>query len=126
MTPNEFGPPESAAAEPIRDRLRTALRTAMRARDRAVVSAIRATLGAIDNAESEGIPAGRAGAIESAELGVGAAEARRRALTETEMAALVDAEIADLDSAAATHERAGARDRAAELRRGAAGLRALR
>jgi hypothetical protein len=98
----------------------------MRTRDRAAVSAIRATLGAIDNAESQGIPAGRAGAIETSTVGVGAAEAQRRVLTEPEMAALVDAEIADLESAATTHERAGAHERASELRRGAAALRTIR
>src|SRR2546423_6423978 len=67
---------------PLRQRLRDALPAAMKARDRVVVSALRATLAAIENAEATAPATDRGMAIERSPVGVGAAEARRRGLTE--------------------------------------------
>ncbi len=44
------------AQKSVRDKLRTALLRAMRNRDIPAVSALRSVLGALDNAESTGIP----------------------------------------------------------------------
>jgi len=62
-----------------RERMRAALPVAMKARDAVAVAALRATLGAIDNAEAVERPAGaeRGQAIEQSAVGVGAAEAGR-------------------------------------------------
>lgn len=85
----------------IRDLLRRALTEAMRARDRAAVSAYRQTMAAIDNAEAVPIDVmARAGAVEAA-VGLGAAEAARRTLTEDEIRAIVATEIDELRRAAA-------------------------
>src|SRR5256885_6974081 len=67
---------------PLRQRLRDALPAAMKARDRVAVAALRATLGAIDNAEAvDRAPSGDHGlAIERSPVGVGAAEVERRGL----------------------------------------------
>ena len=62
-----------------RERMRAALPVAMKARDAVAVAALRATLGAIDNAEAVERPVGaeRGQAIEQSAVGVGAAEAGR-------------------------------------------------
>jgi len=101
----------------LRDRLRAALPAAMKARDRATASTLRATLAAIENAEAVDVavvPA--AGAIEASAVGIGAAEAARRELSEADVAAIVRAEIAEREHAAAVYEGSGHADKAAELR----------
>lgn len=97
----------------LRNGLRSELRQAMRDRDRDTVRVLRSVLGAIDNAESEGVAAPRAGAIESSAIGVGAAEASRRELTDADVRAVIDAELAERSETAADLERAG-HDAAAE------------
>ncbi|RKN10902.1 hypothetical protein [Streptomyces radicis] len=97
----------------------------MRARDKAAVSALRATLAAVENAEA--VPLDGAGpvsgAIEDAPVGVGATEAARRELSEGDVADIVRAEAAErLDAAAGL---TGHADRAARLRAEAAVLLAL-
>lgn len=81
----------------LRDDLRAGLRDAMRSRDRTATSAIRSALAAIDNAEAIPLdpddPRHRAGAVEASAVGVGAAEAERRDLTESDVAAIVRREI---------------------------------
>ncbi|WP_344578119.1 hypothetical protein [Streptomyces lunalinharesii] len=90
----------------------------MRARDKVAVSALRATLSALDNAEA--VPVGaaelRGVALEAAPVGAGATEALRRELGEREVLAIVRAEIDErLDVAAQLTDSAHA-DRAARLR----------
>ncbi|MGV9860090.1 hypothetical protein ACWDTD_15760 [Gordonia sp. NPDC003425] len=121
----ESGAGESGAAGAVRARLRAELRTAMRSRDRVAVSALRSALAAIDNAESSGIAAPAAGAIENTALGPGAAEVPRRELSKADVVAVLRAEISERDSAAATLDAAQAADRAAELRAQSALLRRL-
>ena len=78
----------------LRETLRNELKTAMKARDRVAMTAIRSALGAIDNAEAVPIDAiPRAGAAETSALGVGAADAARRELSETDVRALVAVEV---------------------------------
>jgi uncharacterized protein YqeY len=109
--------------EPLRQALRRALLTAMKARDEVAVPALRATLAAIDNAESVAHPAAaNAGALEQSPVGVGATEVARRTLSEAEVADIVRAEMADLEAAARDYDRAAQPDRATALRNRAAML----
>ncbi|WP_405139153.1 hypothetical protein [Nocardia sp. NBC_01388] len=110
---------------PLRDRLRAALPVAMKARDKSVTAAIRSALGAIDNAEAVDGSDVHAGAIESSAVGLGAAERPRRALTESDIEAIVRTEIDERHTAATEYEDlAGGADRAATLRAEAAALAA--
>src|SRR5262249_10194220 len=110
---------------PLRQRLREALPAAMKARDRLAVAALRSTLAAIDNAEAGGpaVSDDRL-AIEQTPGGVGAAEARRRVLTETDVERIVRAEVAERTAAARDYDRAGRAERAEQLRREATVLSA--
>jgi uncharacterized protein YqeY len=103
----------------IRDRLREALTDALKARDRETANVVRSALAAIGNAEAVDVGASgtRAGAIEESPVGLGAAEADRRTLTEEQIAALIRAEIAEREEAARTYEHNGAEEQAARLRR---------
>lgn len=105
----------------VRARLRNALPAAMKARDMTAVAALRATLGAIDNAEAVDAAQAPAVGIGDAEIansmvGLGAGDVARRVLTENQITGIVRAEIADRRTAAADYERAGLHDRAARLR----------
>ena len=89
---------------PLRGRLRSALVDARRARDAATVSTLRTVLAALENAEAvpvTAVPA--AGAIEAAAVGVGAADAPRRVLSDDEETAVLDAEVASLAEAAGAY-----------------------
>ena len=109
---------------PLRTRLRAALLEARRARDAETVSTLRTALAALENAEA--VPtAARAGAIEQAPVGAGAAEAARRVLTNADELALLDEEIASLHEAGRAFS-SSAPDRAAAVRRAAETLSALR
>ena len=111
---------------PLRHRLRDALAVAIKGRDRLSTSVLRATLGAIENAEAvpvdaaTGAAAGGTGslAIEATPLGVGAAEAARRELTEDDVRAIVRAEVAEREHAADTYDRAGRPEQVERLRAG--------
>ncbi|MFJ8039702.1 hypothetical protein ACIRBX_04190 [Kitasatospora sp. NPDC096147] len=106
---------------PLRERLRTDLTAALKGRDRATASVLRATLGAIENAESAGVPAGTGPlAVELVPLGLGTAEAERRVLTEADVADVVRAELAEREDAAAEYERLERAEQAAVLRTEAA------
>src|SRR5579863_5678837 len=84
----------------IRQRLASALTAALKGRDAIAVSALRSALAAIDNASA--VPAGPAPAVGTgsphfagAVAGVGAAEAQRRHLSETEIEEIVRTEVAE-------------------------------
>lgn len=98
--------------------MRQALPEAMRARDKAAVSALRATLAALDNAEA--VPVGeaelRGTALEESPVGVGVAEAQRRELSEASVADIVRAEVAERLEAADRLTAPAHADRAARLR----------
>lgn len=111
---------------PLRARLRSALLDARRARDSAATSTVRTVLAALENAEAvrvDSVPS--AGAIEESVLGVGTADAPRRILTAADELAVLEAEIASLDEAAAAYD-VVAPDRAEAARAGIAVLAALR
>lgn len=108
----------------VAQRLRAAMGRAMRERDRRRTATLRSALAAIDNAGAVPLDeADRAGAIESAALGVGAAEVPRRQLSESDIARVVEQEIGELRSAAAHFT--GSPDEAAALRGEAYALEAL-
>ncbi|MFI5527410.1 hypothetical protein ACIA8O_02530 [Kitasatospora sp. NPDC051853] len=109
-------PAPTPAPAPLRERLRSGLTTALKARDRATASVLRATLAAIENAEAVAAPEPTGSlAIEALPVGVGA-EAERRVLTEADVAAVVRAERAEREDAAAEYERLGHGEQAARLR----------
>jgi uncharacterized protein YqeY len=104
--------------------MRQALPAAIRARDKPAVSALRATLAALDNAEA--VPVGEVGtrgpAIEQSPVGAGTTEAARCELSERRVAEIVRAEATErLDVAARLTAPAHA-DRVARLREEAAVL----
>ncbi|WP_240504990.1 GatB/YqeY domain-containing protein [Nocardia mangyaensis] len=100
---------------PLRERLRAALKPAMKARDLSAVSALRSALSAIDNAEAIDAGDGKAGALENSALGLGAAEAARRDLSETEIVQIVRHEIDERRTAAKEYDRLGAAERRDQL-----------
>jgi uncharacterized protein len=104
--------------------MRQALPEAMRARDKVTVSALRATLAALDNAEA--VPVGEAElrgvAVEHSPIGVGAAEAARCELSEHSVADIVRAEATERLEIAAQLTAPAHADRAARLRAEAAVL----
>jgi len=100
---------------PLRTRLRT---------DAETVSTLRTALAALENAEA--VPAAaRAGAIEQAPVGAGAAEAARRVPSDADELALLDEEIASLHEAGRAFS-SPAPERAEAARRAAAMLGELR
>jgi len=116
----------SGAPDDLRARMATALTAAMRARDRVAVSAIRSALSAVANAEAVPVDTmPRAGAVETAAVGAGAADAPRRELTPDDVRAVVEAEAAEHDRSAAHLADAGRPDDAARVSAGADVLRAL-
>ena len=96
----------------------------MRARDKAAVSALRATLAALDNAEA--VPVGEAAlrgvALEQAPVGAGATEVVRGELSEHRVVEVVRAEVAERLEAAEQLTAAAYAERAARLRAEAAVL----
>jgi uncharacterized protein YqeY len=108
---------------PLRNRLRAALLDARRARDAETVSTLRTALAALENAEA--VPTESvAGALEDAPVGVGAAEAERRVLSEADELAVLDAEIAALHEAGRAYA-CSVPERAAAAREAARRLGAL-
>jgi uncharacterized protein len=105
----------------VRERLGLALRESLRTRDAVASAALRSALSAIGNAEAvsaDAIPAaGTSSAhIAGAASGLRAADVPRRILSEDEMAAIVRAEITDLEQSADQYARAGHADQAEVLR----------
>jgi uncharacterized protein YqeY len=106
--------------------LQASLRVAMRARDAAATRALRSALSAVANAEAVAPSTSgplTEGAIAGAVAGVGATDVARRELSETDVEAIVRAEIDERVTAATDYERLGAEDRAAEVRAEAEVLR---
>src|SRR5436190_23310647 len=101
----------------LRLRMRQALPEAMRARDKAAVSALRATLAALDNAEA--VPAEEAEirgmALEQSPVGAGTTEAARRELSEHNVVDIVRGEAAERLEFAAQLTAPAHADRAARL-----------
>lgn len=118
----------TGGANSIAERLRAALVPAMRSEDTAAISAIRSAMAAISNAEA--VPAaeldtrGGSGPIAGA-VGVGAAEAERRHLTEDEQVGIVTEEVRERDAAADELTLAGQPEAAERLRAESAALRGL-
>lgn len=88
----------------------------MREHNSPLVEAVRSLIAAIDNAESSGIHAPRAGAIEASASGIGTSDVPRRALDPDEVAAIFDAEIVERDATAQVLEQSGRLEDAAQLR----------
>jgi len=109
-------------ADTLTDLLRDELLLARRAGDRAVAAALRTTLAALSNAEAlpvdERPVSGGSEHIAGARLGVGAAEAARRELTDADRHRVVRAEIASIEDAARIYDGPDP-GRAEEARRGA-------
>lgn len=108
----------------LRLQMRQALPEAMRARDKAAVSALRATLAALDNAEAVPLDEAerRDSALETSPVGVGATEAARRELSERNVAEIVRAEATERLDAAARLTAPAHAERVARLRQEAAVL----
>ncbi|MEZ0064177.1 uncharacterized protein YqeY [Streptacidiphilus sp. MAP12-20] len=109
----------SIESAPVRQQLRDALSVAIKARDRSAASVLRATLGAIENAEAverNEPEAGTSLAIEQIAVGVGAAEVERRLLTEDDVRGIVRAELAEREAAVGEYERVGRPEHAERLR----------
>jgi uncharacterized protein len=105
----------------MRASLRDDLKAALKARDRVAVTALRSALSAIDNAEA--VPADHlldstAGNehVAGAAIGLGAAEAERRHLTEADLRSIVENEVRERSVAAEEYERLGRDDQAERLR----------
>lgn len=98
--------------------MRQALPEAMRARDKVAVSALRAALAALDNAEA--VPVGEAEmrglALEQSPIGAGATEVARRELSECDVVDIVRAEVTERLEAAAQLTAPAHADRVARLR----------
>lgn len=112
-------------AQHWRDLLRESLLSARKSRDAASVAAFRSALSAIDNAETP--PADQTdtrigGPIAGAVSGVGSTEVARRALSDSEIRGLVQAEIDERLTAADQYLANGHHERAADLQSQAAVL----
>ncbi|CAB4572214.1 unannotated protein [freshwater metagenome] len=117
-------------AAAFRQHLRGALTAAMKARDQVRVSALRAGIAAIDDAESvdtthEPASVRHAGGIAGASAGLGATEAARRELSADQVAVVVRTQVDERLAAAEEYERAGAPEQAARLRQEAEVLAAF-
>jgi uncharacterized protein YqeY len=112
----------------VRTNLRDGLKAALKSRDRTAIAALRSALAAIDNAEA--IPVSQSvdttignEHVAGAALGLGAAEAPRRNLTEADLRSIVENEIQERTAAAAEYEGLGRTEHAEQLRAEAAVLR---
>jgi uncharacterized protein YqeY len=105
----------------MRDNLRSDLTAALKARDRVAVAALRSALAAIDNAEAvpvDNLPGSVASSehVAGAAVGLGAAEAERRHLTDADLRSIVENEVLERSVAAGEYERLGRDDAAERLR----------
>jgi uncharacterized protein YqeY len=107
--------------EEIRQRLKAALLVAMKAKDTVATAALRSAIAAIGNAEAVPPPAAAPltgdARVAGSVAGLGAAEARRRALTEADLVAIIAAEASERRAAALAYEAAGDAGRGTRLRR---------
>ncbi|GAA3541874.1 hypothetical protein GCM10022222_26940 [Amycolatopsis ultiminotia] len=111
----------------MRAKLRDDLKAALKTRDRTAISALRSALAAIDNAEA--VPVDQAldatvgnEHVAGAAVGLGAAEASRRDLTDADLRSIVENEVRERTVAAEDYERLGRAEEAARLRAEAAVL----
>ena len=91
----------------LRDWMRRDLRTAMKAREPAIVSALRTTLAALDNAEAVEVPpedGALGGPVAGARAGVGSTEVARRTLSMDEVLGVLEEQITDRLAAADQYE----------------------
>jgi uncharacterized protein YqeY len=99
-------------AQELRDELRADLRTALKKRDPLRVSSLRNLIAAIDNAEAVALPEDgprtRAVSFHIAVTGHGPSEVPRKSLSQTDIAAIVQAEVDALQAAAAEYRLRGA------------------
>lgn len=105
----------------MRASLRRDLTAALKSRDRVAIAALRSALAAIENAEAlpadHPVPsAAESKHIAGSAVGLGAAEADRRQLTETDLRAIVEAEVHERSVAAREYEQLGRNDLAQRLR----------
>ncbi|MHA6624823.1 GatB/YqeY domain-containing protein [Pseudonocardia sichuanensis] len=105
----------------MRAEMRADLTAALKARDRVAAAALRSVLAAIENAEAvpaDPRPASAPGSahVAGAANGPGAAEARRRHLTDADVRSIVEAEVRERASAAEEYERLGRDEHAGRLR----------
>ncbi|MEV0703658.1 GatB/YqeY domain-containing protein [Saccharopolyspora sp. NPDC050389] len=103
----------------MRASLRDDLKTALKARNNVAVTALRSALAAIDNAEA--VPgdrplSGGGEHVAGAAVGLGAAEAQRRNLTEADVRSIVENEVRERSVAAEEYEQLGRDDLAERLR----------
>lgn len=115
-------------AQRWRDRLRETLLAARKSRDTTSVSAIRSALSAIDNAETpqaDQTDTRIGGTIAGAVSGVGSTEVARRTLSDSQIRALIEAEVDERLTAADEYIANGHHDRAADLQSQAAVLTQL-
>jgi uncharacterized protein YqeY len=102
----------------MRARMRADLTAAVKARVPVAIAALRSALAAIENAEA--VPLESPTVVGA--IGVGAAEAERRQLSEEDVRAIVDHERRDRLTAAQEYERLGRNEVATRLRAEAAVL----
>lgn len=104
----------------VRTHLRRDLTAALKNRDKVAAAALRSALAAIENAESSGVdpavPADGSEHVAGAAVGVGAAEAERRVLTEPDVHAIVAREVSERSASAQEYVRLGREDAADRLR----------
>ncbi|RJQ74429.1 hypothetical protein D5S17_22630 [Pseudonocardiaceae bacterium YIM PH 21723] len=104
----------------MRTTMRTDLTAALKARDKIAATALRSALAAIENAEAVPTDApamtGGSEVFAGAHIGLGAAEAERRVLTEADVRAIVEGEIRDRTDAADEYQQLGRTDAAERLR----------
>lgn len=103
----------------MRDRLRADLFAAVKVRDRTASAALRSVLASIDNAEAVQMDSGADGHVGSEHVagavsGLGAAERRRRAVSDEEIAAIIRDELSQHLDAVARASAAGMLKRADE------------
>ena len=96
----------------VRAQMQADLKEAMKARDPSRVAVLRATLGAVANAEAVAPPGGPISLTAAA----GTTEVARRELSAAEVRSIIDREKAELLAAAEEREALGLHDDAAELR----------
>lgn len=115
---------DMGSVEEWRATLATEVKAAMKAHDKVALAALRSLSARVANAEAVPVDVmPRAGAVEAAAIGVGAADAERRMLTMADLRALVAAETEEHEEAARHREALGRIDEAADLRRQAQVIR---
>jgi hypothetical protein len=113
-------PARDTPPQPLRAALRRDLASAMKAREPDAVSALRTAIAAIDNAEAVPTPetgqATTSGHIAGARAGVGAAEATRLELNESQQRAILRDQVTGYTAEADRHEALGQPAAASRLR----------